>query len=331
MTRRTRYFLIGGALVLAAGLCTGLVAYYAGGLGPQGPDLDELSYLPREASTVAYADVRSIMASDVRERLRRMLPAGEERDRLNAELGIDIDEDIDSVVAGFVGGAPSPEAAVVLARGRFDQEQIEARILQHGGTAEDYRGRRLFVFQSQREKSGGVAFLESDLVALGDAGALRQAIDTAESSEDVTDNAELMRLVADVRGAHDAWIAGRLDTAAPGELPEVIRAPLAGVEWFTAGASVDEAVTGEVRAETRDDLSAQQLRDVIQGGLAAARLVSGQDKRLAAVLGSLQVAGSGRTVAIGFALSPELIDTLGELTPAPVRGRGPATPPDAGR
>ena len=76
MTKRTRYFLAASAAVLAAGLGTGLVAYYTGGFQPvsASPVSNELRYVPADATVVAYADVRAIMDSDLRARLKDSLP-----------------------------------------------------------------------------------------------------------------------------------------------------------------------------------------------------------------------------------------------------------------
>jgi len=66
MKTRTRYFVIVSLLVLAIGLGTGLVAYYAGfpmGATQGGPD--ELTLVPRDAVLVAYADVHAVMVSVV--------------------------------------------------------------------------------------------------------------------------------------------------------------------------------------------------------------------------------------------------------------------------
>ena len=68
MTKQTRYFLAGSAAVLAAGLGTGLVAFYSGGFETvsASPVENELRYVPADATLVAYADVRQIMDSDLR-------------------------------------------------------------------------------------------------------------------------------------------------------------------------------------------------------------------------------------------------------------------------
>src|SRR3970040_1914348 len=102
MNQKTRYFLIGSGLVVVVGLCTGLVASYSGqlpGLANAGPA--ELTYLPSDSSAIAFADVSGIMNSEFREKLRQFIPTGAEKDRLLAETGIDIERDIDTVVAGL--------------------------------------------------------------------------------------------------------------------------------------------------------------------------------------------------------------------------------------
>ena len=104
MTKKTRIFMTGSAAVLAGGLCTGLVAYYGGGfqalVASTGPT--ELSYVPADASVVAYADVKSIMNSELRQRFKQSMPMpmGEEGQREFFEkTGIDIENDIDYIVA----------------------------------------------------------------------------------------------------------------------------------------------------------------------------------------------------------------------------------------
>src|SRR5215469_5390267 len=116
MTRRTRWFLIGSALIVVVGLCTGLVAYYNGGLpGLSGPGPAELGYVPESATVVAFANVGEIMKSDVHKRLQSMIPSGQGRDELQSEIGVDIQRDIDTVVAGFGTDADQSQAAATSA------------------------------------------------------------------------------------------------------------------------------------------------------------------------------------------------------------------------
>src|SRR5215212_7377601 len=119
MTKETRYFMAGSAAVLAAGLGTGLVAYYTGGFQPVSASAvtNELRYVPADATLVAYADVRAIMDSDLRARLKEALPMHEQgQQEFQAQTGIDIEHDIDYVVASL--GASGEKAPLVVARGR---------------------------------------------------------------------------------------------------------------------------------------------------------------------------------------------------------------------
>src|SRR4051812_40839196 len=133
MTARTRYFVVASLLVLFVGLGSGLVAYYAGfpaGVLSSSGGPDELKYLPHDVSLVAYADVREVMASEFRQRLLKAAP-GQETGRREFEqrTGINVETDIDHIVASVEsGGSPAsmPSAAIVLARGTFNEVTIEA-------------------------------------------------------------------------------------------------------------------------------------------------------------------------------------------------------------
>jgi hypothetical protein len=327
MSKRTRYFLAGSALVVIVGLCTGLVAYYNGSLpiGGSSTGPSELAYLPADSSAVAYANVQDIMNSQFRQRLRQLLPSGEEKDKLAAEMGIDLERDIDTVVAGFAGGEPKPDGALVLVRGRFSADTIQAKAIAHGARVEEYKGKKLVLSPAnhppaihrdgvaKEEFSGGVAFLEPGLVALGEASSLKRAIDTGASRENVTGNAQLMKFVSEVPGGSNAWVVGKFDalakSAAEG-LPEQAKAQLSTVQWFAVSARVNGGVSGMVRAEARDEESAKNLRDAANGLLALGKMMSGQDKKLDSLVNSLQLQGVDKTVTLSFTLPPEILDVI---------------------
>src|SRR5579862_6677938 len=127
MTTRTRYFMAGSGAIVVAGLCTGLVAYYGGGFpslsaSRSGPS--ELSYVPADATVVAFANVSDIMTSQVRQRLKAALPNETGQQEFQKETGIDIEHDIQYVVAAMTtpggdGLQKSPNGLVV-ARGQFN-------------------------------------------------------------------------------------------------------------------------------------------------------------------------------------------------------------------
>jgi hypothetical protein len=199
----------------------------------------------------------------------------------------------------------------VLIRGRFDQPRIEAVLKEHGGTTEDYKGKHLFEEggSSWSKGPGAVAFLEPGLIALGSVQAVRLAIDTRDSGRSIRKDAAVMKFVAEVDPASNAWVTGRLDAVTKdANVPAVAKERLAAVTRFSLSARVDGGLSGVLRAEARDDQSGEDLRSVVRGGLAAARLMGGQNPKLDIAINSLQLSGSGKDLALSFTVPPEVLD-----------------------
>lgn len=321
MTKRTRYFLAASGAVLAAGLGTGLVAYYTGGFQPVSASSvsNELRYVPADATVVAYADVRAIMDSDLRARLREALPLQHEQGQreFQAQTGIDIERDIDYVVAALTTGTEKP-APLVVARGRFNDTQLESLIREHGGTVEEYKGKRLIVcptgdHQGAPIQAGSVtlAFLEPGLVAIGESSAVKTSIDAQLAAHSVTSNNEMMELVSDISSGNNAWAVGRFDVlASQTHLPTEVSTRLPQIKWFAAAGHVNGGLSGSVRAEAKDEQSAENLRDVVRGFLGLARMQAQADPRSAALVESLQLSGTGKTVALSFTVPAELLQMI---------------------
>jgi hypothetical protein len=340
MTKRTRYFMAGAATVLAVGLCTGLVAYYGGfpALSASRTGPTELSYVPPDSAVVAYADVQAVMTSHFRQKLREAIPVQEsERNDFQAKTGIDVERDIQYIIATIGADAAEGGSAVVLARGNFDQVRLEGLAREHGGQVQEYRGARLLVAPHgeaggerdateprakgvRMHKNGAMAFLEPGLIAVGDEAGLKRAVDAHQNGQNISGNEEMMRLVADIEAGSNAWAVGRFDALRNRErLPEQINNQLSAVKWFAATGHVNGGVSGSFRAEARDEVAADNLRDVFRGLLALAKLQGGSDPRAAAVVQSLQLGGTGKTVIVSFAVPAEVIDLIAN---AAKQGRG---------
>src|SRR5450759_5555378 len=117
MTKKTRYFMGGSAAILVAGLGTGLVAYYAGcfpSLSASRSVPSELSYVPADATVVAFANVREVMDSQLRQRLKQVMPQETGQKEFEQQTGIDIERDIDYVVAAMTApGGDGPQLSLI--------------------------------------------------------------------------------------------------------------------------------------------------------------------------------------------------------------------------
>lgn len=308
MTTRTRYVLLGGAGVMAVGLAGGLAAWVSSSL----PSLvlaqerpDELRYVPPEATMISFADVRQVMDSDLRRRLREIQPELDGQREFQERTGIDIERDIEYVVGGIVPDGSNDTRGVAILSGRFDVERLEALALEHGGTATDYRGRRLITIAGEPV---AMAFLDSGVIAIGSESVVRRTIDLPSSGGGVDANDALMGLLSHVDSGSTAWTIGRLDEAAGGEwLPDQVESQVSQVAAFAVGVQVNGGVSGTLTAVARDEETGRNLRDLLQGFLALARLQVGSRPELRGLLDSIRLAAAGTNVTLAFDLPSDAV------------------------
>jgi hypothetical protein len=328
MTTKTRYFVIVSLLVMGVGLGTGMVAYYGGFpagafAGRGGPA--ELDYVPRDATVLAYADVRDVMTSELRQKLHSAAPIQENgRRELEEQTGINIETDIDHVVACLYPQQDSsvPGAGMALLRGRFDEGRIEGLTRDHGGQVEEYRTKRLILLPGTHgmRESFAVAFVEPGLVALGTERVVRTVIDLHQTGnkpnagiESITGNEELMNQVRALETGN-AWAVGRFDALrSQAHLPENVASQIPAITWFSISTHVNGGIRGVVRAETRDDDAANNLRDVVRGFLALGKLQAGGRPEIQSLMQSLELGGSGKTVALSFDVPLQVFDLISAL------------------
>jgi hypothetical protein len=189
-----------------------------------------------------YADVRQIMDSDLRARLKEAMPMHEEGQReFQAHTGIDVERiSITSSPRSRASPVRSPHLLVV-ARGPFQRHAAgnsRARTRRRG---RDYKGKRIVVCSSNEQgspvptQSGSVtlAFLEPGLIAIGDTNAVKNSIDAQLTSHSITTNNEMMELVGDIGQYNNAWAVGRFDLlTSQANLPEQISTRLPPIKWL---------------------------------------------------------------------------------------------------
>jgi hypothetical protein len=335
MTKGTRIFLLGSAGILVLGLGTGVLASYMGiqnvvTIGTIGPD--ELAYIPQDTRILAYANVREVLDSELRAKVMALRPDGSEPGDLDPDLqdtpgsangffeatGLDFERDVDSIVASLTGNSDTNNPPLLIARGRFNTGLIETAILQHApdqAKVETYRGSRMVVGREADGDAFAVAFAESGVLVLGSEAAVKLALDAKASGTNVTDNAEVMNLVRDSDDGN-AWAVARFDAlTGRAKLPQEIASQLPAITWFAVKGHINGGLRATLRAETRDDAAAQNLREVIRGFMALARLQAGQQTQFSDLLNSLELGGTGKTVSLGFAVDSAVIDALGALRP----------------
>jgi hypothetical protein len=347
MNKKTRIFLVASALTLSVGLCTGLLAYYGGlptmaSTREAGPD--ELKFVPADAAVVAYANVREVMASEFRQTLRQIVPDADQhgQEQFEKETGIKVEEDIDSVTACMWASASEngdDHSGFVMLRGRFDAARLEAKAREHKGVQiEDFHGARLLRLTHEghdqtgesaenaqprdpkmrhHRKSGVLAFVEPGLLMFGEEAAVKRAL--SKSAPSIQTSEELMGMISEVEGNANLWAVGRVEALAKNaQLPEQIASQIPQVKWFSASSRINGGLSGQLRAEARDEEAAKNLREVIQGFLALARMQAGNKPEMQSMMQSIQLSGSGTTVALSFQVPTEFINAMASKHAKPV-------------
>ena len=347
MTTKTRYFVITSLLVLGVGVGTGLVAYYAGfpmsAFGRKGGP-EELQYAPHDPTVLAYVDVQKMMISDLRRKVHEAVPMSENGQReFQDETGINIETDINHVVAFVAAGPDNGQSSssgpsgftgggMVLARGTFDAVKIEALMRDHGAHIEDYKGKRLIVAEMHKGRtvefqnpagdtrpaslpstsndSFALSFLEPGLAAVGHASLVRSAIDNHASGQNVTTNEDMMNRVRSLDGG-TAWALGRFDVIQKqANLPVNLTNQLPPITWFSISSHVNGGIRGAISAEARDEESASNLRDVVRGFVALAKLQAGSKPEYQTMMRSFELGGSDKNVVLSFSIPSEVFDII---------------------
>jgi hypothetical protein len=268
--------------------------------------------------------VRDVMTSELRQRLRSAMPMPENGQReLEERTGINIESDIDRIVACLYPGQDGTNhGGMVLARGRFDEGRIEQLMREHGGQVEEYKTKRLIVVNDANGRSGAfaLAFVEPGFVALGSAAVVKTSIDLHQTGnnpnagiESVTGNEELMNLVRSLETGN-AWAVGRFDAlTSRTRLPENVISQIPAITWFSVSTHINGGVRGVLRADARDEEAANNLRDVVRGFLALGKLQAGSRPEIQAMMQSLELGGTGKTVALSFDVPLQVFDLIDSL------------------
>src|SRR6185436_14819239 len=106
---------------------------------------------------------------------------------------------------------------------------------------------------------------------------------------------------------------GRFDALSAQHLPAGIMSQLPAITWFSVSGHVNGGIRGVLRAETRDEEAANNLRDVVRGFMALAKLQSSSRPELQTMMQSLDLGGTGKTVALSFVVPAEVFDIIGAV------------------
>ncbi len=249
------------------------------------------------------------------------------------------------MVAGLdVSGSTAtnrPSTGVVLARGRFDEVKIEALMREHGAHVDVYKGKRLITAEPKiptppappfplpgvppiptTPQSFSLSFVEPGLVAVGTTALVQHVVDLHNGGgESALTNEGLMDRVKTL-GTGNIWAVGRFDVLRErAQLPQAVADRLPPITWFAVSGRINGGIEAHLSAEARDEASANNLRDVVRGFLALAKLQTSAKPEYQRFVDSLQLSGTGNTVALSVDVPAQVFDALRAAMPKPPPGK----------
>ena len=166
------------------------------------------------------------------------------------------------------------------------------------------------VFMARWDPEHALDLIEADLVAFGSLPTVQASIDAHSSNRNIVSNNDMMKLVNEIDNAN-AWAVGKFDAiASKAGIPSEIAAAMPAISWFSAAGHVNGGISGSFKAEAKDEATAKNLRDVMNGFLAMAKMQAANKPGMQQLADSLVVSGEGNTVALAFSVPSEVLDVL---------------------
>ena len=104
---------------------------------------------------------------------------------------------------------------------------------------------------------------------------------------------------------------GRFDAiASKAGLPTEIAQQMPAITWFSAAGHINGGLSGQFKAETKDEATAKNLRDLMGGFLAMARMQAANKPGMQQLADSLVLSGEGNNVQLAFTIPSEVLDLL---------------------
>lgn len=272
-------------------------------------DETSLKFLPPETQGIGFIDIAALrsapLAKDV---LAKIGPPTFEKghfQEFSMATGLVIERDLDRVTVARVGARQT----LAIAQGRIDKFKAEQFFRDKGKEAEAYRGQSLY-----RDGDGAFVFLDN-LVLMGQADAVKQAIDQMSLPGSIPLRSDLMAAVQKIEAGSQVWAVG--DFSADDLRGAGVRGPAPAVEMLkslkggTYQMRIDTDVHARATGNFTDADSAKNLGDMARGLLAVVKLqVAKQQPDLLRVLDGIQVSSNDTTLTVRIEESGELLKKL---------------------
>jgi hypothetical protein len=283
-------------------------------------DAGLLALVPPGSQIVAAVDISRARDSQFGQFLMARVNTRDSNfEQFLTETGFEPRRDLQDFVFAASGG--SGGNGVILARGNFDVNRIEAAARAHGASIQTYRGVNL-ILNSARTHESAAAFLAPGIAVMADVPTI-EAIIRNQSATSTLDPA-LQQLIASAGPSNDAWFvsisAGAL--AAP-EVKHWNAAATGAVQSITeasGGIRFGDPIALTVDAVASSAQDASALANVIRGLVGVAQMQRQANPYLAVLASAadtMNLASDGNTIHLSLSIPEKDAEQLASFHSGP--------------
>jgi hypothetical protein len=336
MSRSRRVVSLSVAVVVIGVMAALGVLYLDPARAAVGPLPAEGLSLPADARFVVGFEVKRLVDSPFYKKYSKQGARPEAFSELEAKTGIVPERDLEQVfVVGREGNADSGLAMVL---GRFDRtklmQAVEAK--KDRVTWKAVAGNNVYLFSEGAKKgAAALAFLDDRTIVMGSqAGVEATVANHAGSKAGLGTNAELLRLLEQVKPGSAFWMVG--DQSLLANLPKAVPNPSGGggsgssvalpnLKSLLVTGELEGALSLSVTGETTDEAAAKNLADLVRGFAALLQMQAAQKPELKDLASAISVTTDGPRVLLSARFPYELLDAL-QPPARPSAGNAPVTP-----
>lgn len=227
------------------------------------PTLESL--VPADTVFVAGANADAVRAAPVYQKLIAKLPVPQ-IDEFTRRTGLDPRKDVSQILSCWDG-----KHGLVMARGKFQKADLEARLQATSSTQLEYKNQRLF-----GSEQGAIVVLNDSTVIAGPAAELRSIIDRGQTGHGLPPAlADLLRTLPPDDQVYAALIGG-LESLSnyipPGENVTNFMQAFRSVDSAVAGINLSSGVNLIARIHSNTDRDAKFVHDMLRGLVGFGRL-----------------------------------------------------------
>lgn len=285
-----------------------------------------------DAKVVTGLNVSQSQASPFGQYILSQMKPGSDFDKLSAAVGFDPRRDLREVVAASPVVDPSAATSdhgLILGRGSFQPAKIAVAAKLSGSSTITYKGFEI-LSNTANGKNGGLTFLDSSTVVLGDLASVKGAIDRRAAgtafSGPLADEARQISSVDDawfVSSVPSSFLAGKLPGAGGGNGPGFNPASILQSVIQTAGGAkfTSAGVTLSLEALTNSNQNAQSLADVLRFAVSMIQMNRNSNPgagKAASIADSATFSANGPLMRVSVTLPEDQVEQL--LIPAGAAG-----------